>query len=167
MDVSDDEYIVDDLDVRNIDISGLIDRIPDTGATLCFVTYLEIVKLLIVRKEQIDDISGKYNRIAPSVVDRCGENASLLVLLLAELMDPSIEYPLLVERGGNYLAVHKDLKLLDPILDMIVLTNENGEVSFNSVRTDILEKPGAENVSMLKDIADLTTIRMNMARHTI
>jgi len=151
----------------NIERSGKTERNVRTEDTLCYVTYIEILGLLIKRKEQLDDPDGKYNEIHPSVVARVGASAPILVMMLAEIMDKNVKYPLAIKRGDNYLKIHEDLEVYNSQLDIVVLMNARGEVSFNSVAEDIDRCPDAANQVIKDDIAAISDLRKRLTRHVV
>lgn len=138
--------------ISNIDTSGKIVRHVESGATPCYVTKLEMVALIIHRSRQINTPDGPFNKIHPSIVKQLGQDASLKAMLIAELLDPEIEYPVLIMRGNEPLRPNKDLMILDKFADIFVLINEDGTVSYNNVREDIYKKPNAEYISLMNEI---------------
>jgi hypothetical protein len=145
------------------DAAGALERTIAPGSTLEFVTRLEIVELLRSRMIQINDPEGKHNEFSPRVIDRLGAGASEMAMLLAELLDPGWEYPLQIKRGAARLRLHRDLIVIDEIVDIVVMHTQTGETSFDSIREDIRERPTAENLTMQMDLKELERIRQNMA----
>jgi hypothetical protein len=143
---------------------GFNNRNIDVGNTLSFVTHLEITQLLIKRMEQLNDPVGKFNQISQKIIVEYGSDTGLLKLMIAELMDSSIEYPLMLKRGSSWVKIHTDVEVFDEMIDMIVLTTETGEVSFNSVAEDLSLRPGSEHIAMLRDLERLRILRNNMGR---
>lgn len=162
MEDSDAEADVGGQQELNVDPSGSVERRVETGATLCFVTVLEIVALLVHRTAQLDALEGPAATIDPRIVRRLGGGASVLNLMLAEILDPQVEYPLAIVRGGTPLRLHHDLKVIPEIVDWVVLSTEKGEVSYDPVVEDLRRRPGASLSSLEREIEDIAQISCNM-----
>lgn len=151
----------------NVEGSGSIERQVAVESTLCFMTVLELIELLRNRMAQINDVNSPNGSINPRVIERLGESASLQSLLVAEILDPEVEYPLAILRGGVPKRLHHDLQVFPEIVDKIVFHTELGEVSYDDVRDDLKRRPGAQNVSMQRDLEELAKIRRNLARRAV
>lgn len=140
----------------NIDVSGRRAREVDEGATLEFVTILEIIALLVGRLTQLNDYNSPHSTVDERAVKKLGPGAGLYHLLLAELSDPTIEYPVLVPRGSGTkekaCRVHADLAVREADIDMFVLPDDEGKVSYNSVNEELDKNPCAPSISMERDI---------------
>ena len=68
-------------------------------------------RLLRNRMAQINDVNSPNGSINPRVIERLGESASLQSLLVAEILDPEVEYPLAILRGGVPKRLHHDLQV--------------------------------------------------------
>jgi hypothetical protein len=167
MEDSENDFEIVETRLRNIDPSGRRERSIRAESTLCFVTQLEALELLIRRKKQLENLTGKYNQIDPRIINKVGKNASILVLMLAEILDREVEYPLLIKRGDKFLRLHKDLLVIPAIVDIVVLSDETGNVSFDPIEYDIENRPDAEIRSRLKDIEDIKSIRADLSRHVL
>jgi len=65
------------------------------------------------------------------------------------------------------LRLHKDLLVIPAIVDIVVLSDETGNVSFDPIEYDIENRPDAEIRSRLKDIEDIKSIRADLSRHVL
>jgi hypothetical protein len=146
---------------------GRIDRPVNPESTLDFVTKVEIIEVLRRRMEQIDDPTGEHNRFCPEVVEALGGAPSIMAALVAELLWKGWEYPLRIVRGGTAMRLHKDLEVIEEIVDIVVMHNDKGETSFNPIRADLDTRPGAEDLCMEADIKALRDLRENMGRRAV
>lgn len=149
-------------DELNFDTAGRVERVVPHSATLQFVTVLELIALLSKRLAQINDFSNPHSQIDPDVVARLGEGAGLYQLLLAEVADETIDYPVEIMRGHGPNAkscrLHKDLRLEPAILDYFVLADETGRVSYNSVEYDLANNAHAPTLALARDIEQIDAL---------
>jgi hypothetical protein len=148
----DSEHSDEDAIEVNLDLTGSCSRKVDPLATFSYVSHLELIEVLRKRYDQLNDPYGPHNTINPSVIDRFKGDASPFRLMLAELVDATVEYPVLIARGDAHYRIHKDLKLNPTTLDIFVLTLPNGEISYNHVLDDLRNFPNAENEILKREI---------------
>lgn len=151
-DREDGEHLDGAPDVGNVDVGGSAVWTCFYGATVNFLYPLELLAVLVHRHGQLCAEGGPYSTIHPRVVERLGEGAGYLALLLAEVADPEIDYPVTVRRGAVQLRLHKHLEVLDWVLDYFVLETESGSVSYDTVQSDIANRPCASSVAMSEDL---------------
>lgn len=142
----------------NTAMNGYSERNVTLGSTIGFVTVIEVIALLSERHRQINDVKGNYTSINPKSIERCGKDADMFVLMIDEISDPTIDYPLHIVRDKTRLRIHKDLILYKWVLDKFVTTDETGKVSFNHIMDDCHNNHNADNLRLLKGAADYEKI---------
>lgn len=131
------------------------DREIDYRHTLMIVTTNELIKLVITRHSQINDPNSEHRFISKKILDEYGSSAPLLTLILAEIADETIDYPLTIERGSKQMRLHKDLVLLERTLDIFVMLRNDGSISYDSVLEDLKNRPHAEIQAQREDLENL------------
>ena len=158
----DDEEVVED-NQTDVEEVGKTSYVPTSQDTLDFVTIPELLKLLSTRYNQLSS-SGSLSMISPKILEKYGEDADIIALLIAEISDETIEYPLAVMRGNMPYRIHFDLKISKSVLDIIILTNENGHVSYNFVLDDIKNNPKSEKIAHEKDFKHIEELAAKTAK---
>ena len=165
MDVDAGEVLEDEI-LANVNFSGVDTRVIEHGATLEFVTYLEIERLVVERMKQLDDPKSPHNAIAKQVLERYGAGVDRVSLLLAEILDESVKYPLRIVRGKKSLEIHKDLVVLPDIVNVFVLSKgTDGSVSYDNILDDMADGFYDELERTKVELAKVQALKANMAGH--
>lgn len=157
------EEISEETTILNVEFAGVDTRVIAWGATLQFVTYLELERLVIERLKQLNDPHSPHNVIAPQILEKHGLAVDCVSLLLAEIMDPTLDYPLRIVRGGHALRIHKDLLVLPELVNTFVLSKPDGSVSYDTFVDDMENGFFSEIERTKGELDKINTLRANMA----
>jgi hypothetical protein len=152
-------------DETNLDLKGLHDRVISHEDRLDFVTRLEIEALLMKRMEMLNDPTSPYNTIHPKIVGCHSADADLLMMLIAELLDDTIVYPIAIVCGDTSLLIHKDLKVHPGIVDIMVGSTATGGVSYDSISDIIKNKIPSATTLVELEIEAIESLRRDMVKN--
>ena len=159
----DDDIVCED--EINVDLKGIDARIVSFGDRPDFISRIEVEALLMERHRLLNDPSSIHNTIHPKIVERYGSDSCVLLMCIAELRDREIPYPIKIMCGGTALTIHKDLEVYPEILDVIVASTKNGNVSYDSMEDVLNDEIHSETMLVENAISEVNAVRKNMVRN--
>jgi hypothetical protein len=165
----------------SLDLSNINTYVSDVQDTAQFAVLYEVLELVNRRHETL---SRKDNpiHINPKVLDRLGkskDNIDILLLIIAELSDSTIDFPVGIVRNqvvydekgepkmdkcGKIvhspiqLRPHKDIHIRKDLIDKIILIRNDGRPSYETTEVTLNKYPSARSKCIEHDIQNIQNL---------
>lgn len=164
-----------------LDLSNINAYVPDINDTPRFAYLFEILEMVNMRHETLSRKDNSIH-IHPKVMERFGKsrgNVDLLPLIIAELSDTTIDFPIGIvrseivydERGepkkdkcgklvynSIQLRAHKNLFIRKDLIDKIIIIRNDGRPSFETTEVSLDKYPSARSKCIEADIQNIQEI---------